>query len=464
MQGVSERARVLERARSEEASSEKDLIAELEIPSISTLPEHRHDVRRNAEWLAARFATLGMRASVVDVVPGGHPVVHAEWLGRPGADLLTVYGHYDVQPPDPIEEWDSPPFEPVIRDGFIYARGVADNKGNHMAALKAAEYAILEGGPPLNLRFLIEGEEEISGDALPSYLHQNAGALASDHVLLLDGMCGPDDEPALVTALRGNLYVELEAEGCPTDLHSGLYGGVVPNPILTLGRVLGELKDRNGHITIPGFYDDVRPVSESEAADWDRSPEYDEEVKRLTGARALEGEAGYASIDRQWARPTLDAAGIVGGFTGTGRKTVIPARCVAKVTMRLVPDQDPDRILESLGAHVARLTTPGVEVTIRLLTIAKPLTVPAGGRAITAARAAFAAGFGRPASLIRSGGSIKVALDFAEALGQPPVITGVVQYDCRLHAPNERLRLDNYHRGIETLIHLMYELADHGRG
>lgn len=454
------RGRAIDLARANRASAVADLVDELRIPSISTLLEHRHDVRRNAEWLAAKFSAIGMRATVVDVVPDGHPVVRAEWLGRPGAQVLTIYGHYDVQPPDPLAEWHSPPFEPTVRDGFLYARGVADNKGNHMAALKAAEYALSAGGPPINLRFLIEGEEEISGDSLPTYLHQKARELASDHILLIDSMCGPRDEPALVTGLRGNLYVELEAEGCPTDLHSGLYGGAVANPIVTLARIVGELKGRDGRITIPGFYDDVRPVDAKESSAWDRGTQYDEEVKRLTGARSLEGEADYATIDRQWARPTFDVAGFVGGFTGVGRKTVIPSRCLAKVSMRLVPDQDANRILESLRAYVAELATPGVEVTVRLLTIARPLLVPGEGAGVQAARTAFEQGFGEPASLVRSGGSIKVALDFVDALGRPPIITGIVQYDCGLHAPNEKLRLSNYHRGIETLIHFMYELAE----
>jgi len=449
----------LELAKAEFAQAEVDLIEELRIPSISTLDDHVGDVRANAEWLASRLADLGMQTSVIDIRKGGHPIVRADWLGRPGADLLTIYGHYDVQPPDPVAEWESPPFEPAIREGFLYARGVADNKGNHMAALKAAEYTLRAGGPPLNLRFLIEGEEEVSGESLPRYLREHAEELASSHVLLLDGLCEPGDQPAVVTGLRGNLYVELEAQGAPTDLHSGLYGGVAPNPIITLGRLLGELRDRDGRITIPGFYDDVRPIDPAETENWDRSPEYDAEIRRLTGTRALEGESGYPAIDRMWARPTMDVAGIIGGFTGPGRKTVIPARCVAKVTMRLVPDQDPDSILEALRGYVAELSTPGVEITVRLLTVARSLTIAADGAGVRAARAAFQQGFGKPASLVRSGGSIKVALDFAETLHQPPIITGIVQNDCRLHAPNERLALDNYHRGIETLIHLMYELA-----
>src|ERR1700738_5239192 len=231
-------AGALARATAGRDADLKDLIEELRIPSISTLPERREDCLRNATWLSDRFARLGMKTEIIDVMKGGLPVVVADWNGRPGQPHLTIYGHYDVQPPDPLDEWKSPPFEPEIRDGLLFARGAADNKGNHMATVKAVDHLFAAGGPPLNLRFLIEGEEEISGESLPRYLREHADELASSHVLLLDGLCEPGDRPAVVTGLRGNLYVELEAQGAPTDLHSGLYGGVAPNPIVTLGRVL----------------------------------------------------------------------------------------------------------------------------------------------------------------------------------------------------------------------------------
>src|SRR5215467_1009836 len=262
---------VLERARGRRAEAEGQLFELISIPSVSALPEHRADCRRAAGWLAEKLRALGMDVQLADVLDGGHPVVVAEWLGRPGAPTLTVYGHYDVQPPDPIDEWESPPFEPTVRDGLVYARGSADNKGNHMAALKAAEHALAAGGPPVNLRFLLEGEEEITGPSLPTYVREHAAELATDYVLVWDGGFSPDGRPEMVTGLRGILYVELEAAGPAIDLHSGGFGGNAPNPLNTLARILGELKDREGHVTIPGFYDGARPPETAEMADWDRS-------------------------------------------------------------------------------------------------------------------------------------------------------------------------------------------------
>jgi acetylornithine deacetylase/succinyl-diaminopimelate desuccinylase-like protein len=448
----------LDLARAGRTAAEADLFEELRIPSVSTLPEHRADVRRNCEWLAERFRSLGLEVAITDVVAEGHPVLQADWRGADGAPTLTIYGHYDVQPPDPLEEWLSPPFEPSVRDGFVYARGSSDNKGNHMAALKAAEYALAAGGPPVNLRFLLEGEEEITGPSLPRYVRDNAARLATDAILVWDGGFAPDGRPQLVTGLRGILYVELEASGPAVDLHSGGYGGNAPNPLNTLARILGELKGRDGRVTIPGFYDGVREPSEAEMADWDRSPAFDETLRELMGASALEGEAGYSAAERAWARPTLDVNGFVGGFTGEGKKTVIPARGRAKVSMRLVPDQDPARILDSLSEYVDELTTPGVEVRVRLLGAAPPVLASADHPAARALAAAFEAAFGRPAARLRTGGSIPVAVDFQEALGAPMMVSGLPQPGAGAHSPNEHLSLDHYHRGTEALLRLMWSL------
>jgi acetylornithine deacetylase/succinyl-diaminopimelate desuccinylase-like protein len=437
-----------------------DLMEELRIPSVSTLPERREDCLRNARWLRDRMQTLGMTVEIVDVLEGGNPVVVADWNGRPGKPHLTIYGHYDVQPPDPLDEWKSPPFEPEIRNGHIYARGCADNKGNHMATLKAVEHLFASGGPPINLRFLIEGEEEISGQSLSRYLRANGSKLKTDSVLVWDGGFDEADNPTLATALRGILYVELHATGATVDLHSGMYGGVAPNPINTLARIIGELKDRNGHITIPGFYDHVLRPTDAELSEWKtKDHQYAEMMLSMSGARALEGEPGFLALERTGSRPTLDANGIIGGFTGEGEKTVIPARASAKVSLRLVPDQDWKTILASLEKQVETLTTPGVEIRVDLLGSAPPVVCGVDHAAARALRAAYAEAFGKETSLVRVGGSIPVSVDFQEAIGAPLVISGIPQADDAVHSPNEHLVVDHYHRGIEAVIRFICKLS-----
>jgi acetylornithine deacetylase/succinyl-diaminopimelate desuccinylase-like protein len=450
----------LTRAAAARDADLKDLLEELRIPSVSTLPERREDCLRNARWLRDRLKALGFETEIVDVMDKGLPVVVADWNGRPGQPHLTIYGHYDVQPPDPMDEWKSPPFEPEIRDGRLFARGAADNKGNHMATVKAVEHLFAAGGPPINIRFVFEGEEEISGESLPRYIRANGDRLKTDAVLIWDSGMDEDGHPTLATALRGLLYVELHATGPAVDLHSGVYGGVAPNPINTLARIIGELKDRHGHITIPGFYDAVvRPTAE-ELADWKKKDaRYIETVKRMSGARALEGEEGFLALERTGSRPTLDANGIVGGFTGEGKKTVIPARASAKVSMRLVPDQDWKAILAALEKQVQELTTPGVEVTIDMLGAAPPVTCGVDHPAAQAMRAAYKAAFGKETALIRVGGSIPVSIDFQEAVGAPLVISGIAQSDSAVHSPNERLVVDNYYRGIDAVIRFICGLA-----
>lgn len=452
--------KALGRAAAAREADLEDLLEELRIPSVSTAPERRDDCLSNARWLRDRFERLGMKAEIVDVMEGGLPVVVADWNGRPGHPHLTIYGHYDVQPPDPLDEWDTPPFEPSIRDGVLYARGAADNKGNHMATVKAVEHLFAAGGPPVNLRFLIEGEEEISGESLPRYLRANGSRLRTDAVLIWDGGFAEDGHPTMATTLRGLLYVELHARGPAVDLHSGSYGGVAPNPINTLARIVGELKDREGHVTIPGFYDGIVPPSGEELAEWKKKdPGYAETLMRLSGSRALEGEAGFLAMERTGSRPTLDANGIVGGFTGEGKKTVIPARASAKVSMRLVPNQDWRSILAALEKQVQELTTPGVEVKVEMLSAAPPVTCGVDHRPAQALRAAYQAAFGKTTAITRVGGSIPVAIDFQEAVGAPLVISGIPQADSAIHSPNERLTVDHYHGGIETVIRFICGLA-----
>lgn len=454
----------LKQARAGQEQSDADLFEELRIPSVSALPQHREDVRRNARWLADRMERLGFTTSITDVPGGRHPVLQADLVVDPSAPTLTIYGHYDVQPADPVELWVSPPFEPTVRDGRVFARGAADNKGNHMAALKAVEYCVKAGGLPINVRFLIEGEEEITGESLGRYVRENAKRLATDWVLVWDGGFGEDGSPSLTLGLRGILYVELEAVGPGIDLHSGTFGGVAPNPLNTLAHVISSLKGRDGRITIPGFYDKVRKPSAEELKQWERPADYADTVKRLSHSSALEGETAYPPLERQWVRPTLDVHGMIGGFTGEGVKTVIPSRGMAKVSMRLVPDQDPQEILPNLKKYVAQLTTPGVKIEVRVLGATRPVLIGGDHPAAAAAMQAFEAAFGRKARLVRSGGSIPVAIDLQEALQAPMVSSGLPEADSAPHSPNEHYSLDHYHRGIEMLIRFIYLLPSHKSG
>lgn len=450
---------VLERARGRRAEAEAQLFELISIPSVSALPEHRADCRRAAEWLAQKLRGLGMDVQVVDVLDGGHPVVVAEWLGRPGAPTLTVYGHYDVQPPDPLDEWESPPFEPTVRDGFVYGRGADDNKAQHLASVLAAEHWFASGGPPVNLRFLIEGEEEVSGRSLPTYIRANAERLTTDYLLIADGSFEAPGLPTVVTGLRGLLYTEIEVVGPRVDLHSGIFGGVAPNPFNSLAHILAGLKDRDGVIQIPGFYDDVEPPSPDELEEWKTVPITAELLRAEMGVTELAGEAGYSVLERMSTRPTLDVHGVMGGFTGAGSKTVIPARARAKVSTRLVPRQDPARVLAGLREAVARLATPGTQAHVVELGSAPPVRLAADHPGVDALRKAFSAAYGATPVLIREGGSIPVTIDFQEALDTRILVTGFGLPDDALHSPNERMSLDQYHRGLEAVIHLMHELA-----
>jgi acetylornithine deacetylase/succinyl-diaminopimelate desuccinylase-like protein len=448
----------LEISRESRSQAEADYFDHLGIPSISALPEHAADCRRAAENLAGHFRRIGFDTHLVE--GEGHPTVRAEWMGAPGKPLLTVYGHYDVQPPDPLERWESPPFEPTVRDGMVYARGAADSKGNHFACAKAAEYAIAAGGPAVNLRFLIEGEEEGGGGVLPGFLEREGPNLKTDFVMINDGSFAIDGQPDLVTGLRGIVYTEVEVTGPAVDLHSGGFGGVAPNPFNTIGHLIAGLKGRDGHVNVPGFYEDVRKPSAEEMASWERLGITEEYLLDQTGAPALEGELGYPLLERRWARPTLDVHGIRGGFTGEGSKTVIPAVATAKVSMRLVPDQDPDRVYESFAAFCKSLGTPGTRVDVRQLGLNSPPvlcgTDHAGARA---AAAAYQAVWGKPVNYLRMGGSIPVSIDFQRTLGAPMIITGFNQPGAGAHSPNEHMSLEYFHLGVEFMLRYLDELA-----
>ncbi len=443
----------LARARQHRDQDLADLLEEVRIPSVSALPERRKDCLRNARWLQERLQRLGLEAEVVEVNIGQPPLVVAGSRRRAGRPHLTVYGHYDVQPPDPLDLWQSPPFEPQIRDGRIYARGVADSKANHMTAVKAVEHLVAGGELPVDLRFLIEGEEEVSGTSLPKYLRENAESLQTDAVLLWDGGFDEYGRPTLATALRGLLYVEIHAEGAPVDLHSGTYGGIAPNPANTLARIIGELKDREGRVTIPGFYDRVRNPADEELSAWrEDDTKFIAAVREITGMTVLESDPKFLALEGTGSRPTLDVNGILSGFVEAGQKTVIPAKAFAKVSMRLVADQDWKAILESLQAYAPTLSTPGVRVRVEMLSAAPPVTAGTDSAAATQLRAAFKETFGKDTALVRVGGSIPVAVDFQEAIGAPLLISGIDEADTAIHSPNERLSVEQYHLGIEALV------------
>lgn len=424
----------------------------LRIPSISTLPKHRPDMERAAGWLRDRLNAIGIQA---EIIPGdGYPLVYGEWLNAPGAPTILVYGHYDVQPVDPIDLWTSPPFEPTVRDGAIYARGSADDKGQTMTLIDAAESLLrAEGSLPVNLKFLIEGQEEAGGAVVTTYVREHGDRLRADVALVADtGMFAPGI-PTLDTGLRGNVYTEVFARGAAQDLHSGLYGGVAPNPLNALAHIIAGLKDTKGRITIPGFYDDVRLPGEEIRASWHDLPFDEDRFRREEiGASALVGEPGFTSVERMWSRPTLDVHGIAGGFVGAGAKTVIPSVASAKISMRIVPDQRAEGIFDLFRRRVEQLTPPGIGINVVLHHGGEPVLVPIDSPYMRAAQQALAEIFDHPAVLARSGGSIPIVGLFKEALGLDSVLMGWGLPDDNLHAPNEKLSLTNFYAGIDAVI------------
>ena len=426
----------------------------LKIPSISTLPEHKADVRRAAEFVANELRLMGMRG--VEIIEGGanqNPLVYAEWLEAPGKPTLLLYGHYDVQPPDPLEEWVSPPFEPTIRNENIYARGAVDDKGQTYLLLKAVEgFLRTEGKLPINVKFLIEGEEEVGGEHIEEYVEKHPERLKADAALVCDTEMFAPELPTLTTGLRGLVYTEVEARGAAHDLHSGMYGGAAPNPFQALAEIVTGLKGPDGKIRIPGFYRRVKKPSREELDAWRRLPfkEY-EFLKKEVGSTVLVGEKGIPVLERLWARPTLEVHGIRGGFTGEGAKTVIPAVATAKVSMRLVPDMDPREVFRQFTAYVKKLTPKGIRTTVRLLSSAPASVVSTESPYIAAAAEAMEQVFKKKTVYMRSGGSIPIVGLFSKHLGIPSVMMGFGLPDDNLHAPNEKFHLPNFYRGIEAV-------------
>ena len=428
----------------------------LRIPSVSTDPEHKDDVRHAAEVLKTELARIGMEnVKLIETV--GHPLVYADWLHASGKPTALLYAHYDVQPPDPLNEWLSPPFEPTERNGNLYARGAVDDKGQLYMQVKALESLLaVEGKLPLNVRVIFEGEEEVGGEGIATFVASNPPELKADFVLVSDTEMFAPGLPTLCVGLRGMIYTEIEARGAKTDLHSGMYGGAAPNPFVALAQIIAKLKDESGRILIPGIYDSIIPPSEEELAAWNSLPFNEEEYREAeVGSRELVGEPGYSVLERTWARPTLDVHGMPGGFIGAGAKTVIPAKATAKVSLRLVPAMTPVETFARYRDYVLHLAPPGVDLDVRLIHSGDPCLIPVDNPYIRAATAALREIWGQETVFIRSGGSIPIVGDFARHLNLPSVMMGFGLPDDNLHAPNEKFHIANFHQGIESIIRFL---------
>lgn len=432
------------------------------IPSISTDPEHRADIQRAAEWVAEKIRSVGMHK--VQVMPtAGHPVVYGELLAtNPNLPMVLFYGHYDVQPPDPVEFWESPPFEPTQRGDNIYARGVSDMKGQVLAALNATRAVLSVGPQPVNIKFLLEGEEEIGSPSLKKFISDQRELLACDYVVNPDtGMLAPDI-PTITYALRGLAYFELRIYGPDHDLHSGTFGGTVNNPAQVLCELIAGLHDDDGRVTLPGFYDTVLPLSDEERTELARLPMDSSFYQAQTGVQALWGEKGYTPVERAGARPTLEANGILAGYTGIGGKTVIPAQAMAKISTRLVPNQVPDEVHRQFREYLVKHVPPTVRWELDYIHNGLPCISDRHSPAIQSLSKAMEVVWGKKPVFKREGGSVPVVAMFKELIGVDSVNTGFSLYDDKTHSPNEKIHLPTWFRGIDTLIHFMYNLGGKG--
>ena len=438
---------------------EEQLKALVRIPSVSAQPAHDADTRRAAEFVRDDLRAMGL-ADAELIETAGHPLVYAESLAAPGKPTLLVYGHYDVQPAEPLGPWLSPPFEPTVRDGNLYARGATDDKGQMFTHLKAAEAWLKGAGSlPINVKFLIEGEEEVGGANLEAFVAANAAKLACDYAVISDTSQFAPGIPAITYGLKGLAYFEIVVQGAKTDLHSGTFGGSVANPLNALAKILASLTGPDGRILIPGFYDDVRPLEAWERAEFAKLPFSESDFQAGLGVPSLEGEAGYTTLERRWARPTCDVNGLSGGYQGPGPKTVLPCQASAKLSFRLVPDQAPKDIARRFREHVASACPPGVTFEVIEHSGAPAVLVAVDTPGVHAAVRAIEAGFGTKPVFMREGGSIPVVGLFKQALGVDTLLLGWGQNDDNLHGPNEKFSLADFHRGIKASAHLLAELA-----
>ena len=440
------------------AEFERDLSALLRIPSVSADGKFREDVRRAGDWVAGQFRAMGLATEVIPTA--GHPIVYAEWLSAPGAPTVLVYGHYDVQPPDPLGEWITPPFEPTVRDGNLYARGATDDKGQMLTHVKSAQaWMAVEGRLPVNLKFLIEGEEEVGSLHLEEFIAANGPRLKCDCVVISDTSQFGPGQPAITYGLRGISYFELRLIGPKQDLHSGTFGGAVSNPANALCRMLAALIDDRGRVQVPGFYDDVAKLTDEERMQFEALRFDEAGFAAQIGVAALRGEEGFSTLERRWTRPTFDINGLWSGYQGEGAKTVLPARAGAKFSFRLVPHQDPVKIGASLQQMLERLCPPGVKIELIDFHGAPGIVVPPDSPYVSAAKRAIESGFGRPPVMIREGGSIPVVATFKRLLGVDTLLLGWGLDDDNTHSPNEKFHLADFHRGIKASAHLWAELA-----
>ncbi len=446
-------------ARTHRDRFRRELDAFLRIPSVSARSEHDADVRRAAAWVRDSMTTAGLSARVF--ATEGHPVVVGEWKRAPaGAPTILIYGHYDVQPPEPLDLWDSPPFEPDLRDGRIYARGSADDKGQLFLHIKALEaHLATRGSLPVNVIVLAEGEEEVGSPNLAPFVRDHLDLLAADTVVISDSAMFAPGQPSLLFSLRGMAYFEIHATGPSTDLHSGGYGGAVANPANALARVVGDLHDAEGRITVPGFYDDVA-IPPAETVSRIRALPFDGEAwARETGVPPSGGEGAYSPLERLWTRPTCDVNGFLSGYTGEGAKTVLPAKALAKVSFRLVPEQTPERVRELMERHLERVAPPGISLELVELHGGRPWRARLAGPVFEAAARALERSFGTRPVLTGEGGSIPIVVELEEMLGATSLLIGFALPGANMHAPNEWFAVDSFERGIDTLIHLYDELA-----
>jgi acetylornithine deacetylase/succinyl-diaminopimelate desuccinylase-like protein len=435
-----------------------ELMELLAIPSISTEPDHAPDIRRAAGKVQQKLAALGFESRLYDTAR--HPLVYGEYRVSADAPTVLIYGHYDVQPPEPLEGWNTPPFEPVVREGKIWARGASDDKGQFLAHIMAAEALLaVDGTLPVNLKFLIEGEEEIGSPSLDAFIGANRELLAADAIIVSDGAMIAPDTPSLTYGLRGLAYIEVHLRTANRDLHSGAFGGAAPNPLNILSRIIAQLHDDEGRVAVPGFYDAVDAIGEAERQLLRQVPFNEERFLDQAGIRTTAGEPAYSVLERIWTRPTLDVNGIKGGFQGEGSKTVIPATAMAKISCRLVPGQDHVTITRLLGEHIRALAPEGVEVEIIDLHGGQPALTPLESPAVTAAAAALAEVYGREPVFIRTGGTIPVVNTFQQQLHSPVVLFDLGLETDKLHAPNEHFSLSDYYLGIHVSALLLHNCA-----
>jgi acetylornithine deacetylase/succinyl-diaminopimelate desuccinylase-like protein len=431
-------------------TTREELFDFLRIPSVSAKSEHNADTAKAAEWVRSSLETAGLKAQIFPTP--GHPIVIGEWRGAAGAPTVLVYGHYDVQPAEPIDLWTSPPFEPTIRNGNIYARGSVDDKGQlflHIKALQA--HLVTRGKLPVNVVVIAEGEEEIGSDNLEHFVEEKRDLLAAEAVVISDSAMFAPGQPSILSSLRGLAYFELNVQGPTVDLHSGAYGGAVVNPAMALARILATMHDENGHITIEGFYDSVQQWKPEVLAGMRKLPFDSETFRKETGAPSLGGEKGYTILEQLWARPTLEVNGLLSGYVGEGAKTVMPSKAMAKVSCRLVPDQSPQEIEELILAHVQKVAPKGVTTTVKFLHGGKPWHAELTGPVYDAARRALATAFEKPPVIVGEGGSIPVVGDFERILGAPVLLVGFGLPGENAHAPDEWMSEENFRIGMRAI-------------